>query len=325
MDRIRLHEQGLRMDNAPDRAGGDWTRRFAWALLLLLLLLLLLGWFAPALQSAGAGFSTAGSDSPAATRADEQPSFFWQLIRNLFNSRGLMELLGRPEYAIAAFIALNVIVFTETGLLIGFFLPGDSLLVTAGLVCYGTHQVPDGGWSLPLLLLTLCLSAIIGDSVGYSIGFKWGPKLFQREKSWFFNKDHLLKAHQFYEKHGGKTIILARFVPIVRTFAPVVAGVAQMNYSRFLFFNVFGGVGWVVSMVLIGYFLPDLIDPPLKGILGPHFEVRDHIEKVIIIVVLLSISPGIYLWLKAKLTRKATTQPELAQASREVSGDGGAG
>ena len=103
------------------------------------------------------------------------------------------------------------------------------------------------------MLSTLCLSAIVGDSVGYSIGFKTGPKIFRREKSLFFNKDHLLKAQQFYERHGGKTIILARFMPIIRTFAPVVAGVGRMEYRRFLFFNVFGGIGWVCSMVLIGY------------------------------------------------------------------------
>src|SRR4029077_15562398 len=136
------------------------------------------------------------------------------------------------EFAVAAFIVLNIIVFVETGLLIGFFLPGDSLLVTAGFVAY------DCVWNVPLLLGTLSLSAIVGDSVGYSIGFKTGPKIFCREKSFFFKKDHLLKCQAFYEKHGGKTIILARFMPIFRTFAPVVAGVGKMQYSRFLFYNI---------------------------------------------------------------------------------------
>ena len=185
-------------------------------------------------------------DAPA-----EEPGFIMQIFSNLFNSRALLETLKKPEFTLTAFVLLNVIVFVETGLLVGFFLPGDSLLVTAGVApCY------TADWNLPLLLTTLCLSAIVGDSVGYAIGLKTGPKIFNREKSWFFNKDHLLKAHAFYEKHGGKTIILARFMPIIRTFAPVVAGVGQMNYRKFLFFNVIGGVGWVLSMVLLGVSLP---------------------------------------------------------------------
>ena len=214
---------------------------------------------------------------------------------NLFNSHELMIVLARPEMMVAAFVALNLIVFTETGLLIGFFLPGDSLLVTAGLVA------SSAGWNVPLLLGTLCASAILGDSVGYAIGYRTGPRIFSREQSWLFRKDHLLAAQAFYERHGGKTIVLARFMPIIRTFAPVVAGVGRMNYPRFLFFNVFGGVGWVTSMILLGYFLPTVIDPLFKRIFGEQFDVKDHIEKVIIVVVLLSISPGIIAWLRAKL------------------------
>jgi membrane-associated protein len=226
----------------------------------------------------------------------------WQQIQviflHLFNSRELMETLARPEFALAAFIVLNVVIFTETGLLVGFCLPGDSLLVTAGIVCSVSN------WNLPLLLITLCLSAIIGDSVGYAIGFKTGPRIFNRENSLFFHKDHLLKAQAFYERHGGKTIVLARFMPIIRTFAPVVAGVGKMRYRTFLFFNIFGGIGWVCSMVLVGYFLTSAIDPPLRKLLGePDFTVRDHVEKVIIIVVLLSISPGIWAWLRSKFFR----------------------
>jgi membrane-associated protein len=226
----------------------------------------------------------------------------WQqmqaILATLFNSREFLETLGRPEFTVAAFIVLNLIVFTETGLLIGFFLPGDSLLVTAGIVCWGS------GWNLPLLLFTLSLSAIIGDTIGYSIGFKTGPKIFNREKSFFFHKDHLLKAQEFYVKHGGKTIVLARFMPIIRTFAPVVAGVGQMRYRSFLMFNVVGGIGWVCSMVLLGYFLTTAIDPPLRHILDKHdFTVRDHIEKVIIIVVLASVAPGIFAWLRTKFRR----------------------
>ncbi len=233
--------------------------------------------------------------------ADSQLADFIQaVVRNLFNTEGLMRTLGQPEFTIAAFITLNVIVFVETGLLIGFFLPGDSLLVTAGLICAS----PYCGWSLPLLLLTLCLSAIIGDTVGYSIGYKTGPKIFSREKSLFFNKEHLLKAQQFYEKHGGKTIILARFVPFLRTFAPVVAGVGQMEYRRFVAFNVFGGIGWVCSMVLFGRFLPALLNPALKPIFGPEFLVERHVEKIVILVVFASILPILYAGLRSRFGKQ---------------------
>jgi membrane-associated protein len=210
-----------------------------------------------------------------------------------------MYTLGRPQFEVAAIIALNLIVFTETGLLIGFLLPGDSLLVTAGVVCYSAD------WNLPLLLVTLSLSAIVGDSVGYSIGYKAGPKIFNRESSFFFHRDHLLKAQDFYERHGGKTIVLARFMPIIRTFAPVVAGVGRMEYRRFLFFNIFGGIGWVVSMVIVGFYLTSVINPALRPLFGDRFDVKDHIEKVIILVVLLSISPGIYVWLRRKFKKPA--------------------
>ena len=267
----------------------------------------LLFWLALAVAAplqAHADPAGASGETPSAAAAEED-GFVWAVLKNLFNSRELMRILGKQEYTLAAFIALNLIVFTETGLLLGFFLPGDSLLVTAGVVCAGAH------WSLPLLLVTLCASAVVGDSVGYSIGFKTGPRIFNREKSWFFNKEHLLKAQEFYEKHGGKTIILARFMPIIRTFAPVVAGVGKMNYRRFLFFNVFGGIGWVVSMILIGYFLTELINPALRPLLGERFDVQDHIEKVVILVVFLSISPGLYVWLRSKLKgRTAATNAE---------------
>ena len=224
-----------------------------------------------------------------------------------FDSHALMVTLGKPEFTVFAFIAMNVIVFVETGLLIGFFLPGDSLLVITGLICAN----PTCGWNVPLLMVTLSVSAIIGDSIGYMIGFKTGPKIFNRERSFFFHKDHLLKAQQFYENHGGKTIILARFMPILRTFAPVVAGVGKMDYRQFLFFNVIGGVSWVFSMVLAGYFLPDLLNGVLTSLFGQAVHVEHHVEKVVVIVVLLSIAPGLFAWLKTKLARKSVAlQPE---------------
>ncbi len=229
-----------------------------------------------------------------------------EVCRHLFSSQELMAVLSRPDFTVAAFVALNLIVFVETGLLI-FCLPGDSLLVTAGLVCY------HSGWNLPLLLFSLAVSAIVGDSVSYYIGFKTGPRIFKREKSLLFAKDHLIRAQAFYERHGGKTIILARFIPILRTFAPVVAGVGRMEYHKFLFFNIFGGIGWVASMVLIGFFLTPVLDPALKPIFGDAFQVQDHIEKIIIIVVLLSVSPGIVAWVRSKFQG-----PTVQAAPREI-------
>jgi membrane-associated protein len=254
-----------------------------------LLCWLVVATFAATVQAAMAGDYADG----------EKPSFFIQVAQNLFNSQGLRDTLGQPEYTIAAFIILNLIVFVETGLLVGFFLPGDSLLVTAGLVAAGPCD-----WNVPLLLGTLSMSAIIGDSTGFVIGLKTGPKIFTREKSFFFNKDHLLKAHAFYQRHGGKTIVLARFMPILRTFAPVVAGVGRMDYRHFVFFNVFGGVGWVCSMVLCGYFLPTLLNPLLRPLFGDSFAVEEHLEKVVIAVVLLSIAPGVAVWIRSRLTGK---------------------
>lgn len=231
------------------------------------------------------------------------------VFANLFNSPELIKVLERPEMAVAAFVALNLIIFTETGLLIGFFLPGDSLLVTAGLVAW------SAGWNLSLLLGTLCAAAILGDSVGYAIGYRSGPRIFNREQSWLFRKDHLLAAQAFYEKHGGKTVVLARFMPFVRTFAPVVAGVGRMNYPRFLIFNVAGGVGWVTSMILLGYALPAVINPPFQQLFGNQFQVKDHIEKVIIVVVLLSISPGMYAWLRARLEKRRLAADKIKSAA----------
>jgi membrane-associated protein len=174
------------------------------------------------------------------------------------------------------YLVLALIVFAETGLLVGFFLPGDSLLVTAGLFA-GT-----GDLSIGVLFFLLAAMAIVGDAVGYWIGRVSGPRIFNRDKSVLFAKDHLLVAKAFYEKHGGKTIILARFMPIVRTFAPVVAGVANMPYGRFAAYNIVGGIAWVGSMLFIGYFLGRTIP-----------DIESKIHYVIAIVILLSISPGV--------------------------------
>jgi membrane-associated protein len=240
-------------------------------------------------------FLPAFADGPGENAGDT--NFFWQVFLNLLNSRGLMEILGKPEYMVAAILTINLIVFVETGLLLGFCLPGDSLLVTAGVICFESH------WNLGVLLGTVSLSAIVGDSLGYAIGYKTGPKIFCREKSLFFNKHHLLHAQAFYEKHGGKTIILARFMPILRTFAPVVAGVGRMNYWKFLAYNVVGGVSWVVSMILIGYFLPSVLNAPLSMWFGQEVHVEKHVEKIVILVVLISIAPGILMWLRSRFVK----------------------
>ena len=181
----------------------------------------------------------------------------------------------------AGYVGLTLIIFAETGLLVGFFLPGDSLLVTAGLLAAD----PAFGLNVWLLGLILTVAAIVGDTVGYHVGKATGPRIFTRENSLFFHKDHLLKAQAFYEKHGGKTIIIARFMPIVRTFAPVVAGVGQMRYASFLAYNVVGGVLWIWSMLLTGYVLARTVPGVAK-----------HVEKVILVVVFLSILPGIIAW-----------------------------
>jgi membrane-associated protein len=231
------------------------------------------------------------------------------IFLNLFNSQALMEVLGRPHIMVAGFIALCLIVFTETGLLVGFLLPGDSLLVTAGIVAWGAD------WPIHWLIPLLCLAAVAGNSTGYCIGYRIGPRLFTKEDSWLFRKSHIEKAHAFYAKHGGKTIIIAQFIPIMRTFAPVVAGVGRMDYRRFISFNVIGAIFWVTSMILLGYALTPLLDPLLRPIFGESFRVQKHIEKVIIIVVLLSISPALHAGGKRWLAkRRAAKSPLLRQA-----------
>jgi membrane-associated protein len=198
--------------------------------------------------------------------------FFVQLLTN---PDALFELVRWGGY-----VALVAIVFTETGLLIGFFLPGDSLLITAGLVAAA------GGLDIWLLNGLLIIAAIAGDSVGYAIGYRTGPRIFTREESRWFSKKHLVRTREFYERHGGKTIVLARFIPIIRTFAPVVAGVGQMEYRKFLAYNVLGGIGWVVSMTWAGYLLGQVIP-----------DIGRYIHIVIVVVVTLSVIPiGVEWW-----------------------------
>jgi membrane-associated protein len=186
----------------------------------------------------------------------------------LTDIRGLIEWGGM--------LLICSIIFVETGLFVGFFLPGDSLLVTAGIFASTGHL--HLGWLLSLVWFF----AALGDQVGYWIGRRAGQALYKREDSFLFRKRHLERAHDFYAKYGGKTIVLARFIPVIRTFAPPVAGAARMEYRRFVFYNVFGGFIWVWSMVLLGYFLGSSIP-----------NVEEHIHTVIAIIVVLSILPPI--------------------------------
>ena len=168
------------------------------------------------------------------------------------------------------YLALVIIIYAETGLLAGFFLPGDSLLVTAGL-----FAAVDGALRIEILIPLLAVMAIAGDNTGYWLGYHFGPKLFSRTDSFFFHKDHLVRTQKFYDKYGAKTLILARFVPIVRTFAPTVAGVGRMSYRKFLFYSIAGGLGWITSMTLLGYFLGRSI---------PHIEKKVHWVSLVVIV-----------------------------------------
>jgi membrane-associated protein len=186
---------------------------------------------------------------------------------------------------LGGYVGLTAIIFAETGLLVGFFLPGDSLLVTGGLL----SSQPQFGLNIWLLGALLTVAAIVGNSAGYAIGWYTGPKLFTRDDSLLFKKRHLFRAHQFYEKHGGKTLVIARFMPIVRTFVPVVAGLGRMPFRAYTAYNVLGAVLWIWSMLFIGYFLGRYI---------PGIE--NHITKVILVVIFLSLLPGIVSWARAR-------------------------
>jgi membrane-associated protein len=178
------------------------------------------------------------------------------------------------------------IIFAESGLLIGFFLPGDSLLFTAGFLA------SQGFFNIHILVVGCFIAAVTGDSVGYYIGHKWGRRLFHKHDSIFFHKDHLMRAEKFYEKHGGKTIILARFMPVIRTFAPVVAGIGRMNYPTFLAYNLIGGFLWAVVIPYLGYFLGKSIP-----------DVDKFLLPIIATIILVSVAPGIYHAVKTKEQR----------------------
>ena len=207
--------------------------------------------------------------------------FIWDLFHKIYDVESLVRVGG--------LVGLTAIVFAETGLLIGFFLPGDSLLVTAGLFA------ARGDLEVVPMIIVLSIAAIVGDTVGYNIGARAGPKLFTRPDSLLFNRKHLITTKEFYERHGPFTIVIARFIPILRTFAPVVAGVGTMEYTRFIVYNITGGIGWVVTTVLGGYFLGQMVP-----------NIHDHIHKVIAVVIVLSLLPALIKVAKEKLKRSAS-------------------
>ncbi len=186
-------------------------------------------------------------------------------------------------------LTLWAIIFAESGLLVGFFLPGDSLLFTAGFLA--SQQFLD----IRLLIIGAFIGAVVGDNVGYATGHKFGRKLFHREDSWLFHKKHLVSAQMFYQKHGKKAIVLARFMPIVRTFAPIVAGIGSMNYRTFMVYNLGGGLLWTVGISLLGYFLGKVIP-----------GVDQYLLPAVVLIVIVSVAPSLWhLYQDYRTTRKS--------------------
>lgn len=216
---------------------------------------------------------------------------------DIFSGDNLVKLIEA-----AGLFGLFFIVFAESGLFFGFFSPGDSLLFTAGFLA------SQNFFNLPVLILVLFIAAVLGDSVGYTFGHKLGPKLFNRPDSRFFKKENLLKAQAFYEKHGPKTIVLARFTPIIRTFAPIVAGAGTMHYRTFITYNIIGGALWTLSMTLAGYFLGSVIP-----------DVDKYMLPIIALIIIVSLIPAVKEYLASKKESKKNgnknNKPELPKSS----------
>jgi len=216
---------------------------------------------------------------------------FFHSIRDFLNPKFLIDwmlaFLGGYVY-----LGLWFVIFAETGLAVGFFLPGDSLLVVSGLFAAASKL------NVWLVMIAFFLGSVIGDNTGYWTGRFMGKTLFHRESSRIFKPSRVQKAHDFFEKYGVKTVVLARFVPIVRTFAPLVIGAAEMPYSRFLPFSILGGLLWISSMVLSGYFLGGVIERAF------NIKLEDHIEKVVIVVVALSLLPPLIEFLRHKYGKR---------------------
>jgi len=205
-------------------------------------------------------------------------------IRSLTDPNQLIQLLSTVLTGWLGYVVLFAVVFAESGLLIGFFLPGDSLLFTVGVVA-GAGKLPIGG-----MIAMLAAASILGDGIGFYLGSTLGYSLFKRTNSRIFRREYLDRTHAFYERHGGKTILYAKFVPIIRTFAAFIAGVGRMRYTRFLAFNVFGAIGWVTSMLTAGYVLGNV---PL---------IRSNFEKVVLGIIVISLIPAALQVLKSRKT-----------------------
>lgn len=200
-----------------------------------------------------------------------------EFLKNLMDANWIMAHGGL--YLVA------LIVFAETGLFVGFFLPGDSLLFVSGLIVANTTQPSPlmvGPVDLAFWIVLIAICGIIGNFVGYWFGKKTGPLLFERRDTWLFKRKHLIQAKEFYEKKGGGAIVLARFLPIVRTFAPIVAGIVRMDYKKFVFYNVLGSFSWVASMMVLGY------------VLGNNEWVKNNLEKIIILIILVTTAPVLF-------------------------------
>lgn len=206
-------------------------------------------------------------------------------LHQLLNPTSTIQSAG----AIGGYIILTAIIFAECGLLVGFFLPGDSILFTAGVLA------AQGFFNVWVVMGLLLAAAIIGVSVGYAVGARWGRRLFEREDSRFFKQENLRKAEAFYEKHGGKALIITRFIPVIRTFVPVVAGIGRMPYAKLLFFNVVGGVIWVVGLVGAGFWLGEKVA-----------NIDKYLLPIIAIIIFLSILPGLMAMLKTPERRRGT-------------------
>ena len=198
-----------------------------------------------------------------------------QFFETVYNVPELIRVVGQ--------VGLPLIIFAETGLLFGFFLPGDSLLITAGLFA------ARGDLDIVTLLVTLIPAAILGNATGYFIGKRAGRPLYERRNSFFFRREHLKMTHDYYEEHGPRTIVIAQFAPILRTFAPVVAGVAEMGYRRFATYNIAGAIAWISSMTLGGYLLGNVIP-----------DIDKRIDLVIMVVIAVSLVPAIIAWLRSR-------------------------
>jgi membrane-associated protein len=214
------------------------------------------------------------------------------------------EALARFYWPVVVAVAL--IIFAETGLLVGFFLPGDSLLVTVGIVARASN------WDIWTMMAILMAAAIVGDTAGFWFGAKAGNSLFNRPNSRWLKQDHIVAAKAFFDKHGGIAIVLARFVPFARTFVPVVAGAARMNYTWFIVYNIIGGVLWIGSMLLLGYYAVDVLEPPLKKIFGEQFQLRSNIKYLAAVIILVSVAPIAIGFVRKRFGKKNAELPTPA-------------